>query len=56
MNGEVGFPDLLERLRRALPELRGVPLPELDRRAFENFERVLDAGGVELEPSRESPE
>lgn len=48
MTGEVGFPDLLERVRRALAELRGVPLPELDRRVAENFERVTGAGGVEL--------
>ncbi len=49
MAGEVGFPDLIERVEEALAEIRGVSRAELTEQAEENFTHALRAGGVDVD-------
>ena len=46
MAGEVGFPDLIEKVEETVAEIRGVPRDELSAQVEQNYLRVLAAGGV----------
>ncbi|NIP57762.1 MAG: TatD family hydrolase, partial [Gemmatimonadetes bacterium] len=50
MTGEVGFPELLERVEDALAEIRGVERPALAEQVGANFLRVTGAGGIAVPP------
>lgn len=50
MTGEVGFPELLERVEDALAEIRGVERSALAEEVEGNFRRLMGAGGIEFPP------
>jgi TatD DNase family protein len=46
MEGEVGFPELIEQVEEAVAEARGMSRGELSAQVERNFQGVLQAGGV----------
>jgi len=48
MAGEIGFPNLIENVEQTLAEVRGVSRADLSGQVEQNFESVLQAGGIDV--------
>jgi len=46
--GEIGFPDLIEKVEETVAEIRGISRGEFTSQVEENFLAVLGAGGIDI--------